>query len=96
MNGSQGGQAEKTKAFGRVLTASGLKHVDYMDERLSSVSAERALIEGNVRRQERKQHVDKVAAAVILEQWLKSRAEREQTKWTDNQNQDDFIGLFAG
>lgn len=76
MDGSQGGQAEKTKAFGEVLLKAGLS-VEYADERLSSVAAERALIEGGVRRDERKQRVDKVAAAVILQQWLDRQSERE-------------------
>ncbi len=69
MDGSQGGQAEKTRAFGTVLETAGLT-VFYWDERLTSKTAERALLEGNLRRAERKLHVDKVAAAVILEQWL--------------------------
>jgi putative holliday junction resolvase len=40
------------------------------DERLSTVTAERALIAGGVRRKARKGSVDKVAAAVILQSWL--------------------------
>lgn len=72
MDGSSGGQAEKTKALGEILEKAGL-HVQYCDERLTSVTAERALLEGNLQREERKANVDKVAAAVILEQWLASR-----------------------
>ncbi|MBN1776806.1 MAG: Holliday junction resolvase RuvX [Clostridiales bacterium] len=78
MDGSEGAQAEKTRAFGEVLREAGLT-VHYADERLSSVAAERALIEGNMRREDRKRHVDKVAAAVILEQWLPGRADKERT-----------------
>jgi putative Holliday junction resolvase len=40
------------------------------DERLSTVTAQRALIEGGVRRKQRKDSIDKVAAAVILQSWL--------------------------
>lgn len=69
MDGTAGSQAEKTRAFGDVLAAAGLR-VFYKDERLTSVTAERVLLEGNLSRAERKRHVDKVAAAVILEQWL--------------------------
>ena len=72
MDGTQGGQAEKAMAFGRVLSDAGL-HVMYQDERLTTVTAERALIGGEVRREDRKRVVDKVAAALILEQWLASR-----------------------
>ncbi|HUR78247.1 MAG TPA: Holliday junction resolvase RuvX [Acidimicrobiales bacterium] len=44
------------------------------DERLSTVTAQRALIEGGVRRRQRKGSVDKVAAAVILQSWLDAGA----------------------
>jgi putative Holliday junction resolvase len=44
--------------------------VVFWDERLSTVTAQRSLIEGGVRRKQRKGSVDKVAAAVILQSWL--------------------------
>jgi len=69
MDGSKGPQAEKALAFGRILAEAGLS-VTYWDERLTTVTAERTLIEGGVRRENRKLYVDKLAAAVILEQWL--------------------------
>jgi putative holliday junction resolvase len=69
MDGSRGPQAEKAAAFGEVLTRLGI-HVFYIDERMTTVTAERVLIAGGVRREERKHHVDKLAATVILEQWL--------------------------
>lgn len=73
MDGSRGGQAEKALAFGQVLENAGLT-VAYQDERLTTVTAEKALISGQMRREDRRQTVDKVAAAVILEQWLAARA----------------------
>jgi len=76
MDGSSGSQAEKTKAFGDVLIKAGLR-VFYWDERLTSVAAERALLEADMRRGERKQKIDKVAAAVILTQWLQRETERK-------------------
>ena len=69
MNGSIGFQAEKVQRFMQVLTDQGVP-VEWMDERLTTVSATRALIEGGVRREDRKRSVDKVAAAVILQAWL--------------------------
>lgn len=69
MNGSEGFQAEKIRVFCGKLTEAGLQ-VLFQDERLTTVTAEDALIEGNVGRMERKQKVDKVAAAIILQQWL--------------------------
>ena len=69
MDGSVGFQAEKVRAFAGKLTEGGLT-VEFQDERLSTVSAHQALIEGGMRREERKGTVDKVAAAVILQQYL--------------------------
>ena len=76
MDGTAGAQAQKTRAFGKLLEDAGLT-VYYTDERLTTLTAQRALIQGNMRREERKQHVDKVAATVILEQWLAGQTERE-------------------
>jgi putative Holliday junction resolvase len=73
MDGSQGPQAQKAQAFGRVLAQAGL-NVFYQDERLTTVTAEQTLIAGGVRREDRKRHVDKLAATIILEQWLSSGA----------------------
>ena len=58
--------------FCRQLEAAGLS-VIFQDERLSTVAAEDALIEGGMSRSDRKQYVDKVAAAVILQQWLDNK-----------------------
>ena len=69
MDGSVGFQAEKVRAFAGKLAEGGLT-VEFQDERLSTVSAHQALIEGGMRREERKGTVDKVAAAVILQQYL--------------------------
>ena len=69
MDGRKGTQAEKVEAFAQVLSAQGL-HILYQDERMSTVCAEDVLISGNIRRKERKEHVDKLAATFILEQWL--------------------------
>ena len=69
MDGSLGGQAEKVKALGDRMSEAGLR-VEYQDERMTTVTAERALIDGQMRREARRETVDKVAAAVILEQWL--------------------------
>lgn len=69
MDGSVGFQAEKVLAFAEKLKEAGMDVV-FQDERLSTVSAHDALIEGGMRREERKGTVDKVAAAVILQQYL--------------------------
>ena len=71
MDGSIGFQAEKVLSFAEKLREAGLEVV-FQDERLSTVSAHQALIEGGMRRDGRKGVVDKVAAAVILQQYLDS------------------------
>ena len=70
MDGSEGFQAGKVRDLCRQLTQAGLT-VFFQDERLTTVTAEEALLEGSLSRKERKTKVDKVAAALILEQWLK-------------------------
>ncbi|MBQ4436857.1 MAG: Holliday junction resolvase RuvX [Clostridia bacterium] len=80
MDGSEGFQAEKVRRFMQVLIDQGVP-VAWMDERLTTVSAQRALIEGGVRREDRKKSVDKVAAAVILQAWL-DNAQNEKEKET--------------
>ena len=69
MDGSQGFQARKVLDFCHQLEKMGVT-VYHQDERLTTVTAEEALLEANMRRQDRKNNVDKVAAAVILRQWL--------------------------
>lgn len=69
LSGVEGEQAQKTRAFGEELVKHGFE-VYYQDERLSSKSAESILISGNMSRQNRKQNVDKIAAAIILQTWL--------------------------
>ncbi len=69
MDGTEGFQAQKVREFCAQLEKAGLR-VYYQDERLTTVSAEDALLEGGLSRQSRRQVVDKVAAALILQQWL--------------------------
>lgn len=76
MDGTAGFQSEKVRLFCEQLEKAGL-NVFYQDERLTTVTAEHALLEGNMHRRERRQTVDKVAAAVILQQWLDSQKQRE-------------------
>ena len=70
VDGTEGPRVEICRAFGEKLREkSGLK-VEYQDERLTTVTAERMLIEADVRREKRKQVIDKVAATIILESYL--------------------------
>ena len=69
MNGSEGPAAQKVREFADKLTALGVE-VDFQDERLTTVSAERMLIEADVSRKKRRQVVDKLAAVYILRAYL--------------------------
>lgn len=78
MNGSMGEAARKAQEFAAMLEARleemGLApRFTFWDERLSTVAAQRALLEGDMSRAKRKQVVDKVAAAIILRAYLDSR-----------------------
>lgn len=74
MDGTEGPRANKTRSFGTVLArVSGLP-VEYKDERLTTVSAERTLIECDVRRDKRKQIVDTLSAQIILQSYLDAQA----------------------
>ncbi len=70
MDGSEGPRAEVTRQFGDMLAAASGIPVIYQDERLTTVSAERVLLEADMRREKRKQVIDKVAAAIILQAYL--------------------------
>jgi putative Holliday junction resolvase len=78
MDGTEGFQAQKVREFCAQVEKQGLR-VFFQDERLTTVTAEEALMEGGVSRQERKGTVDKIAAAVILSQWLNEQKKEEQS-----------------
>lgn len=69
MDGSEGFQAEKVKQLAQCFVKAGMP-VEFQDERLTTVSAEDILLEGNMSREDRKKNVDKVAAAFILESYM--------------------------
>ncbi len=74
MNGSYGPAALKVQDFVAALKGALTVPIRTWDERLTSAQANRFLIEGNVRRQQRKEKVDKMAAAILLQSYLDSRA----------------------
>ena len=73
MDGSIGPMATKIRDFNAKLTDVCRIPVIEWDERLSSVAVERVLLEGDVRRNRRKQVVDKMAASYILQGYLDSK-----------------------
>jgi putative holliday junction resolvase len=74
MNGSYGPAALKVQSFVAALRGALTVPIRTWDERLTSVQANRLLIEGHVRRDKRKQKVDQTAAAILLQSYLDSLA----------------------
>lgn len=72
MNNTSGERVQKTEEFKEKLEKRTGLEVIFWDERLSTVSAMEVLKEGNVRRENRKQYVDKIAATFILQGYLDS------------------------
>lgn len=72
MNNTVGERAEKSLAFKEMLERRTGLPVVMWDERLTTVAANRTLIEGGVRRENRKEYVDMIAAVYILQGYLDS------------------------
>lgn len=70
MNNDIGERAQKSMEFGEILKRRTGLEVVMWDERLTTVEAERTLIESNVRRENRKKHIDQIAAVFILQGYL--------------------------
>lgn len=74
MDGSYGPAALKVQEFVAALQTAITVPIKTWDERLTSAQANRFLIQGKVRRDQRKQKVDKTAAAILLQSYLDSLA----------------------
>lgn len=73
LDGSSGRQAERSRDFAdRLKEATGLPVVLW-DERFTSLSAEKTLIEAGVRRKKRRGAIDRMAAAIMLQSYLDTR-----------------------
>ncbi|HHT9130173.1 MAG TPA: Holliday junction resolvase RuvX [Candidatus Brocadiaceae bacterium] len=70
MNNSLGEKAQEVLAFVDLLKKHSNLPVSTIDERLSTVRAQRALLEGNLSRKKRKDRVDMIAAQLILQDYL--------------------------
>lgn len=76
MNGSVGPRGQLSMEFAESLKESVRLPVHLWDERLTTVSAERTLIEADVSRKKRKLVVDKMAASLILQNYLDAKSKR--------------------
>ena len=72
MDGSYGPAALKVQEFVAALKSALTLPIQMWDERLTSAQANRFLLQGNVRRAQRKEKVDKTAAALLLQSYLDS------------------------
>jgi putative Holliday junction resolvase len=73
MDGSEGPRAEASRSFAGLLEQRLGLTTELWDERLTTVAAERVLLEGDVSRQKRRQVIDQVAAQLILQGWLDAK-----------------------
>ena len=74
MNNTEGVRVELTKEFQDKLERRAGLPVYLWDERLTTVAADKAMMEAGIRREERKEHVDRIAACFILQGYLDKRA----------------------
>lgn len=72
MNGTDGERVEKTLKFKEDIERRTGLPVIMWDERLTTVSADKVMIESNIRRENRKEFVDEIAAMLILQNYLES------------------------
>jgi len=70
MDNSEGERALISRRFAKKIESSTSVKIVLWDERLTTAQAEQVLIKGNVRRENRKNHVDKIAATLILQNYL--------------------------
>ena len=77
MNNTIGDRAEKSLEFAEMLKKRTGLPIVMWDERLTTVEATRTLIESGVRREKRKEYVDKIAAVFILQGYLDAKSIRE-------------------
>ncbi|MBQ7954999.1 MAG: Holliday junction resolvase RuvX [Lachnospiraceae bacterium] len=78
MNNTEGQRVELTMEFKEKLERRTGLPVHMWDERLTTVAADKAMIEAGLRREERKEHVDKIAAVFILQGYLDMRSMKEK------------------
>ena len=70
MNATEGERAEKSRAFADALFRRTGIEVVMWDERLTTVAADRTMMEAGIRREDRKEYVDAIAASYILQGYL--------------------------
>lgn len=78
MNGTEGERCEKTKEFKELLEKRTGLPVALWDERLTTVAADRSMMEAGLRRDERREYVDEIAAVFILQGYMAAKAHQSE------------------
>ncbi|HBA37249.1 MAG TPA: Holliday junction resolvase RuvX [Firmicutes bacterium] len=78
MDGSEGFAAERSLKFKELLEANFDVKIVLVDERLSTVEAEKYLLDADMSRKKRKSHIDAVAASVILNTYLRMKGKENE------------------
>ena len=73
MNDTEGVRVEETRAFAESIERRTGLDVEFWDERLTTVAADRAMMEAGIRRENRRNYVDMIAAQLILQGYLDKR-----------------------
>lgn len=81
MDGRERDAAQQVRAWVERLSERVRVPIELWDERLSTVAAERALLEGGMRREKRKVHRDAVAAALMLQSYLDAQGGAGISDW---------------
>lgn len=80
LSGREGPQAAETRVYAESLASDLGLPLEYYDERLSSTIAERALLEAGMSRERRKERIDSMAAAVMLQGYLDHQRTRRNRR----------------
>lgn len=80
MNGTQGSQSDDTRSFASTLRQAIQVDIEFIDERLTSVLAEKILIAQNISPSRNRELIDKKAAELILQQYLDTCKNRTEVK----------------
>lgn len=76
LDNEEGERCEKTKEFGGMLENRTGLEIIYQDERLTTAQADGVLEQGGIRKDKRKQYIDKMAASLILQNYLDTLSHR--------------------
>lgn len=84
LNGQEGIEAGRARAFAADLENYVTVPIDFMDERLTSVEADRLMLEAGYKREKRRANIDAAAAALILQAYLDSERNKRRSAESSN------------